>query len=441
MRILWITLGMALVLAVALFIGFSRWTDSYVRSEAFRSVISEATGKAFGANATFAPLRWTGSSVYCDSAALVGNPGEGLSTMSAHQLRAEVNWRAFFSGAWRVEEISMERLDGEWRPAEKSPPARGNDGPENAKSPSGIAALLPHRFELGHLNIAHANLAFGRARVLDNSLTITPDGNGWVFQGTGGNLELPFPPKLSIVDFRAREQGGELFLTRANLQLGQNGKILASGDSASGGKLDFSWEGVDASDLLTGEWKNRLSGVTSGNALANFPDQASGSFQLRDGLLQNMPFLATVADFTQDPTFRRMPLQEISADFTWENGTLHLTRFFCESKGLMRIEGSATIGKGGQLSGLLQVGVAPNSLRWLPGSRERVFKNSRDGYLWTPLTVGGTLEHPTEDLSPRLLAAMGADVIDQGTKVLNNAPGTAVDGVKGVLDILRPFVP
>jgi len=67
--------------------------------------------------------------------------------------------------------------------------------------------------------------------------------------------------------------------------------------------------------------------------------------------------------------------------------------------------------------------------------------NARNGYVWTDLTVGGTLDHPTENLSARLAGAMGSAVIEKGTGLIKDTPAAAVEGVKGVLDVLRPFVP
>jgi hypothetical protein len=193
--------------------------------------------------------------------------------------------------------------------------------------------------------------------------------------------------------------------------------------------------------VLTGAWRKRVDGVLSGNARIIFPDRATGAFQLQEGRLENIPLLAAVADFTGNPSFRRMPLQDVAGDFTYDRGILQITNFAAESKGLLRIEGTATLGKSGELEGRFQIGVTPQTLQWLPGSRERVFVTARNGYLWTDLTVGGTLEHPTENLSGRLAVAMGNQVIDMGTGLINAAPGTAVDGVRGVLDILSPLAP
>ena len=41
----------------------------------------------------------------------------------------------------------------------------------------------------------------------------------------------------------------------------------------------------------------------------------------------------------------------------------------------------------------------------IPGAREKVFTESRNGYLWAPMTLTGPLHHPREDLKERLVSA------------------------------------
>ncbi|MEI8313228.1 MAG: hypothetical protein WCH98_20960, partial [Verrucomicrobiota bacterium] len=178
MRIFWITAGVFLALAVVALVGGSMWVGSYIRSDTFRALIASATGEAFDATAGFEPLRWTGSSVFTESAKLEGKTGTTLNKMEARQLRAEVNWRAAFSGVWRVDEISVARLDGEWIPGPKKSRATESRSPHNPASPAGMSALLPHRFELGVLKIGAASLAFGGVRVADTALSIKRDGAG-----------------------------------------------------------------------------------------------------------------------------------------------------------------------------------------------------------------------------------------------------------------------
>lgn len=431
--------GIVGILAVAAFVALSLWFGSFIRSAEFQSLVARETGRAFGSRAEFAPLRWNGASAFAESASLQGTPSTPLLRLRADQLRAEVNWRAVFSGAWRVEEITITQLDGEWQnPAPPGSPIVAQQPPAR---PTGLASILPQHFELGILKVGNARLRYGATEISNCALHVRPDGAGWIFEGTGGLLRTPWTPELSIIDFRAREQGGDLFLTKGNLALGSNGKISLSGESSSGGNLRVSWEGVSSADVLKGDWAKRMAGTLSGNAQLAAPDVFKGTVILHDGRLENIPMLATVADFTQNPAFRRMPVQEMRGDFVRERGDWRISNFFAESKGLLRIEGSAVIGREGSLKGQFQIGVTAQTLQWLPGSRERVFKIARDGYLWTDLAVGGTIENPTENLSERLATAMGTEVIERSTDLIKNAPGTAVEGVKGVLDILRPLVP
>ncbi len=429
------------VLLVSLAVALSVWFGSYIRSENFRAMIAERTGEAFDASAGFSPLRWTGASAYVESTTFQGAPSAALKKLEARELRAQMNWRAAFSGSWRVEDITVTHLDGEWQ----RPGTKRISQPSSPRSfsniPSVVASLLPKNFEIGVLNVSNANLRFEGEQIAGTSLIVKPDGTGWVFQGKGGRFTSPWTPELLITDFRAREQGRNFFLTQGNLRLGPNGKILLSGESASGGKLQVSWEGISSSDVLSREWAGRMEGILSGSGTLASPDVCKGSITLRDGHLENIAMLGTIADFTKNPAFRRMPLQEVRADFAWENRKWNISKFSAESKGLLRIEGSAVIGMDRRIAGNLQIGVTSQTLQWLPGARERVFTIARDGYLWTDLRVGGTMDQPTENLSERLAAAMGGEIIERGTELIKKVPNTAVEGVKSVLDILRPFAP
>ena len=61
---------------------------------------------------------------------------------------------------------------------------------------------------------------------------------------------------------------------------------------------------------------------------------------------------------------------------------------------------------GDQLQGVLQVGLKPEFLDWVPGSLEAVFTEQRDGLNWTTVRLSGTVQEPKEDLSKRILSAV-----------------------------------
>ena len=138
-----------------------------------------------------------------------------------------------------------------------------------------------------------------------------------------------------------------------------------------------------------------------------------------------MPALKKVADYTQMKQFNRLVLSQATADVKRSNELIEIRNIILSADGLVRIEGSVDI-RGESLQGALQVGVTPGTMRWIPGAERLVFTEDRDGFLWTPMTLGGTVQEPTEDLSARLISAAGE-------AVLGGLPSGAVEGVKKIL--------
>lgn len=446
-RVLWVSLAIFVLLVAAAFLVVSSRIHAFLRSEDFRRLVSEKTGDAFRAEAQYAPLRWAGSSVFSDSLRATGNPGSVVASVQADQVRASVNWRAIFNGAWRVDHIDVLNFTGVFRPGS---PQAGQDGGDPPAAASGPASWLPTRFELGRLDVAKARLDFlgtdGRTAVslADTTVRVEPNGAGWAIVGNNGTLTLPDAPALTVTAYRTRIQGPVFYLTDASLRLGDAGKISASGEFAESSKVRLQWEQVDIAPFLTPEWRGRLSGLIAGTGdlawSASSPATAAGTFRVTDGLVQNIGTLEEVAKFTGAPQFRRMPVQEFSGNYQWSQGNLTLTNLVLESKGLLRVEGACTIAAGGAIDGKLRIGVTPQTLQWLPGSRERVFTVAQNGYLWTDLRLGGTLHQMQEDLSARLANAMKDQVIHEGVKTIEQLPNATKSGVQGVLDILTPLV-
>lgn len=453
-RILWVSLAVFAVLILAVYMVISSKVHAFLRSEDFRKLVSEKTGDAFRSEASYTPLKWAGSSVFSDSLEATGNPGSIVSSVKASQVRADVNWRAIFDGAWRVDRVDVLNFQGVFRPGS---PEAGKDGGDPPVAASGWEKWLPSRFELGQLDVSQANISFlgqdGNAVVVlsESTLKAEPNGDGWTIEGNGGTLALTGLPQMSVANYRTRIQGGVFFLTDTLLRLGEAGKISASGEFADNSKLKAQWEQVDIAPFLTAEWKNRFSGFVAGTADIEWPSagmaagEAKGTFHVTDGLVQNIGTLEEVAKFTGAPQFRRMPVQQFSGTYKWARGNLSLTNLVLESKGLLRVEGTCDIAANRQVAGKLRIGVTPQTLQWLPGSRERVFTVSQNGYLWTDLRIGGTLDNLSEDLSSRLANAMKDEVIDQGIKAIDVLPGATKDGVKdgvkGVKDVLDALTP
>ncbi len=447
-RFFWILGGLLLVVVLGL-IGLNFWVRDYLRSNAFRGLVEARTSAALRAEAVYDPFRWTGSTVFSERMGVTGGAGSAIVTAEVRQLRAAVDWRAIFDGAWRVDRMDVAWLDAEVRAPGARPAGVRVERAEAAGA--GLTAAGPgwllRRFEIGEVAVADANFSLpGAGRVTNAVLTIRPEGSGWLFDGERGRLALPGREALEIERFRLRLQQDVLYVTEATLRSGEAGRVDVSGE-VGGAKGPFAirleWDRMDSAALFSPEWSDRVTGKVSGEVDLVGRDGesalATGRFFLSDGALRGLPIQAVIAKFARSPQFERMPLQEVSGDFVVDGAVTDVRNFVLESQGLLKLEGTVRIGEGGALDGDFQVGVTPQTLQWLPGSQERVFTESRGGYLWTPVRVGGTVERPTEDLSKRLAGATVDEVIETGTRMLEGAPEEARDAVRDVLDVLSPL--
>jgi hypothetical protein len=357
-----------------------------------------------------------------------------------------VDWRAAWDGAWKVSSLDILELQVVFRKASES-------APQPVTLQEKKRGWLPERFELGFLRAERGTVTFqseaGEAQVaVSNSvLTLEPKGRSFEVAAKGGTLSVQHLPTMELESANARLSEATLHLTDSHVRLGATGKVTGSGEFGKNSRLQITFEGVDPAPFLSEEWKQRLTGKPAGDALLEWPEdgrmRASGKFLLTEARLEKIPLLDQIAKFTSSPQFRRMPLQEVTGNFVKENGLLTVTNFVGESKGLLKTTGDFTISDEGPVSGEFLIGVSPQVLQWVPGSREKVFKENRDGYVWAPITIGGTMKHPTEDLTGRLKAAMAEEVIDQGAKILEVVPEGVTDGVKegakGLLDAVNPL--
>lgn len=444
-RILWFSLGSLALLAVIAFIVGYAWIGRYLRSEPFRQLVSAKTSGALKVIGEFQPLSWTGASVYSDHFVGTPTPGGYLEKLSANRIRVEVNFRQIFSGAWRVDEVNIGNLSATFGTADSlqpAPVAAVEEPPASA-----LPGWLPRRFEVGSVNIENADLAARDLALNGAKLTIRPDGTAWKIQGAGGQFLAKDFPALSLSSLNARVTTSQFFLTQAAARPASGGNLTATGEMTFGNgnsefRIDFT--DIQARELLPNDVTRYLSGLLSGTTVLKATasaQTASGNFTLTEGLVKDLPALKQLAKFTQSPQFERLPLQTLSGDYLNDATGLEVKNFVAESKGLLRVEGKFHLGKNQELHGNFLVGLTPQTLQWLPGSQDRVFTESRNGYLWTRVQLGGTTSKPTEDLSDRLAVAMGQQVIQQGADLIRQSPDKAINTIKDAVKILGPLIP
>lgn len=419
----WIVAGgvSAVLLAAALIFVSAR---AYLAGDAFHGMVERHVGGALGGVVELSPVRWEGAEVFGESLGLSGERGFDF---EARHVRAKWNRWAVFSGAWRLDEVSAESLEGTFGPAEAS-----TNAVPDIRAPW-FAALLPKRFEVGAVKIQRAELDFGDIALRGSSLGIRPEFGEWKISGSGGILVVPGWPALEVETFRGRPAGAGFEIESSSLRTGEAGRIEVSGSWP--GSLDLEWRDVALADGLEARWKGFVSGSVSGEAVVD-SGGAVGKFRIENGRFAGAPWLDTAAALTGVRDFQNVAFSRADGNFEKRGEMWRLTNLVLDSAGLLRIEGNVEVMADRKLSGALRFGVAAKVLRAMPGADGLVFSQGGDGYFWAPVTLGGTLDAPTEDLSGRLAAAAGGAVIESVRPVLEAVPGRARDAVGETIDTL-----
>ena len=443
-----IALAILPCLLFAIYLFGKSWVEGYLRGPEFRRFVNARIGKTLQSEVEFDPFRFKGLTVYSDAMIARGLEGGPFSAVQLDQVRAEFSLRRFFDRVWQVESIEAQhvgiKLDGTRLSRPPEPEKQEAIARENTSS------WLPNRVEIASAVIQDFELTWGDLPSTAGSLTklavrATPADGGWAITGQKGELRAANLPKLNVEHLRLRQRDRTLFVNEADFVSDGGGTVKAHGEIVFDDHLDLQAKlaGIDIAPFLSKDWRMRLHGRANADVRIESslppagPVAVSGTVELLDGRLEALPILNEVASFTRSQQFRSLALSRASAHFERKAQETRVTDFVAESEGLIRIEGAFQVASG-QIDGLFQVGVSPTTLQWLPGSQDRVFTVARNGYVWTPVRLTGPVDAPSEDLSPRLVAAAGGAVIEKVESTARDAIQIGRDAAKGALDLLFP---
>jgi hypothetical protein len=445
-RKVWLV-SLAVVLAglAVVVLGVHAWVRAFLRSDQFRELVAAKVGDLWQVDGTFSPLRWQGWTVYADTYQATGRAGGAVKNLRAQRIRADLAWRELLRGTWHLRSVQIGALE-----LMTVPVGSGRDKAPVAEPPQApLPGWVPQKFRLERAEVENTIWDFPGGSVRGASVRLFPESNGWFLEAERGSLRLPQLPanELAFVQLRWFPTGW--FLTRARLDFRDGGFVEASGElGAEKWSLKTNWRELPSEQWLPSRMREHLRGRWSIEAASEGkvgePLSASrtvGAFSLQDGEIRNLPLFQTIGTFIRSRQFERVPLQEFSGQFEHSGTGTDFSGVVLESRGLVRMTGEVFVGPEGELRGDLRAGLTPQTLQWMPGSRERVFTERDGGYLWTDVELGGTLDQPTENLSRRLLVAGGEEVIESGARTIRESTETAVEGVRSVLDALLPLVP
>jgi hypothetical protein len=447
-----VAIAMVFITLLAAYFSLTVWLDGYLKSDRFREWISARISDRLNATARIDGVSWRGTSAFVSSFEAAGSPEASFATLTANDIRADLNAGAIWDRAWHVERVQIARASLQFPsaiPDTTDPAAAPPATTEPTDTQSGfLSSILPNRVVLGPIRTDSVSLdwksADASATARGMTVEIKPsDDDGFVLaSGTGGTVKTSFLPAtpIEIEDFDASWQKGEARLdsfraSAANASINGEATVRTASNPP---QLDARvWiAGLELAGVIPPDWLKRLSGTAradirlTGNPLEAERLACSGSASLAKGLIEGLPILQIIARKTRNESFVRLVLKEARTDFTrTPDGDWLLEKLLVDSPGLLRLKGSAAVGAKETLSGSLLLGIVPGTLRYLAGAEQEVFLpiekanlsaaerallSAEDaGLLWTRLTLGGSLANPSEDLSDRLARAWFNATVDE----------------------------
>lgn len=462
--------GVLLALLVVGLLIAKSMLNGWLRGEGFRDWLAGRAAEVLRSEVTLGDLEWSGSEVYSKRFEARGREQAGFAEMTLDGVRARAG--GIVDKAVQVTGVSVNRLDLRFSPKRlPTAPAETAPAPSAAATagpgvPEWLADYLPNRVEIDEIEIASTRVSVEKAEgevfLLSGPRAILqPDFQTgfWSIEGKGGKVSLPNQPEIALKDLALRWKGEDLFVDRCALGVFKEGHVDGKGEIGFEGPgrfdLELDLSAIDVDELVEGEWRDRLTGTIHGPVRITGAPGAlvyEGTMNLGEGVIEAMPVLKRIAQYTRSERFERLVLNQAKTDFKREADRLELRNLVLQSDGLVRVEGQADL-VGDQLSGDFRVGVTPGTMRWIPGAERLVFTEDLEGFLWAPMKLTGTLAEPREDLSARLIAAAGealigdlpGGVLDAAGELLKGeggapASGDLLDQGKKVIDLLSPFL-
>ncbi len=431
----------------------------YLAGDDFRKSVEKEASKYLEIPVTFSPFQWTGFSVYSDQLQTVGTSRVALKTAQAGQIRADFVFRSLFKRVLRIEQIEVQTLSLEFQtPPPPEPTPSIPSEPPPTPPPAWVKTFLPQEVEIGTVYLRSGNVTWpaGEKSIgqLSNlKLDASPDGRNlknWKVQVDKGTLQLPSFPSLNLQKLKGRIQESDFFVTEAILNHQGEGIIAISGDIHIGepakSNLAFDIEQLPITPFLPEDWRAKLVGRLYGKLQMEQSEKTNGErlitgpIELKQSRLEALPALEKIAEYTKTQRWRRIDFDHFKGQLRWTSDKTQVDQIEIESRGLVRVEGTYTQ-IGNEVSSLLQVGSTPEILQNVPGLYEKLFTDLREPYAYTPVRLSGTTPNIKNDLTERLLLAVGSALIEnipqnlqEGAKSIGE---TLKGGAQGVLDFFK----
>lgn len=413
-----IALGVILIIVGCGYFAATRVLDRVVRGESFLRLISGKTAVKLGASeGGYLPPARRGLLLRSGGLLALGQPPHHLVQLNAINLQAHCSLQNLWHRKLTVTRLEASQLQAAYGEAaaaqlQKILPAQPNLEP--AEDPKSLIHI-----DIRETDIAKTDVYWGATPDVVGGLKAVSarfftKGHGLDIFGRGGTFQQAGWPSLNVDELHFNWSKPKLIVRSALLSLGGAKNLSVNGEFEFGQhgwmQLHLSAKHSPADPFIMGDWRGKFDGMLDSETdlRKQFEPEAkvtaTGELNFSSARVHDVEILKKVAVATRHPQFEKPKIDILRFHYRLSGNLLEVSDFEAESKGLCRLEGEFSI-ENKNINGNFKVGAAPDVVETIPGAREEVFTDSRDGYLWTTLHLFGPANHPSEDLKERLVAA------------------------------------
>ncbi|VVM07477.1 hypothetical protein [Methylacidimicrobium tartarophylax] len=429
-------LGLLFLAGLAIVFGMAA---AYLNGQGFRSFLSRKVAQGIGIEGHFSSLQFRGLAIGSSEFSGVGGPGSPFAELRAERLQARFPLASLVQGDWKIDPLRIGHLALTFRSAslEEKPVLASTPLEERAaeggpgEEPGILRRVSLQRGEIQRADLRWPSSILGGGALTETRILLEADGASWNGKAGGGKLACASLPDLTLEELLFRFDRDGASLERGLLHSEGSGTIRLAGRvdwrERADGELRFSTSGVALTPWLPAAWRNRVAGELEAEGRLTGsrgqPWKVDANLSLMHGKLEDLPWLVGLA--LSGGGTEALLLDQAQAQLVAGPEELVFERIEIEAKGRLRIEGNLRV-QGEQLSGKMMVGLSGERVALLPGAQEKIFSEERNGYLWTPVVLTGTVRDPREDLSPRV-SAVAKEAVKAGVQ----------RAIRSALDFLR----
>lgn len=448
---------------------------SRVKGEGFRTNASERLTELAGVPIELGRFKMSGMGLESRSAKINGSSGSLFNSAEVIGLKSKMQLSTLLSSDWNLDIVHAAAATVRF--------GRGGSGQRVGSAGLGKAsANLPdpqviHRAGIGldsdpesintaGLNIGRVELYWDGNRPVAqpfigrSSVSIgDPSSLSPIVSFTGGELNIPSWPPLTISSISGEMSNGIYKVRRSSLEHRETGLLELAGNIDLAREGDVALKGtfsnIAARKIVHPYWSDKLSGIfegdieVKGQLRRSGSTAAEGSFTGRNVVFGNNPLMKRLSIGAGDSRLARIEFRSFSGRFRRMGDRIEFYDIQGEHQSMFRFRGKVAVLADGTLEGEFEVGLPLPVLDKMEGGKPVFFGPDIEGFCWSTANIGGLVDEPRDDLSSRMSAATAA-AIEESSRSLAPvkrrtgapAPSGAGTNLPGAFDRLtRPAQP